>query len=263
MIEPAGGEKLWDAHWEGLRGMDPRGFLESPFTRAAWGCLGSFLEARADRRVLEVGCGTGRFTCLSARDLPDALVVGVDISPSSLGLCGALKARLGVGNAAFVRADQFHLPFRSGCFDAVFSEGVIEHFPLRDARNYLALLAEMVRVIRRGGTLIAAVPNFYCLPHTFHKWLCERRGVPFEYGYEKSFTRSELASVFEGLGLRDIRTSGFYPAHGFLRFVKRRFGRLFRAMGALCNALDREGIGGPGRFARLFGFEIVVAGRRG
>jgi len=255
-------EIFWEAYWGEMSGALPREILYSRFTQEAYQCLKNLLGARTNRRILEVGCGTGRFTCLTARDFPSSSVIGVDITASSLRLAKALRDCIGASNAAFIRADQFRLPFRDACFDAVFSEGVIEHFPLENERNYIAMLKEMTRVIRRGGTLIAAVPNIFCISHTCYKWCLALRGVRYEYGYEKSFTRSELSSVFSALGMRDIEDSGFYPAHGFYRLEAGRFGALFHCLGAACDAIHAADNRLTGRFAHAFGYEIVVKGMK-
>ncbi len=74
---------------------------------------------------LEVGCGYGRF--LDVVDRLGGEVIGVDLSTHSIEL-----ARDFVGsrkNVHLVQCDLFEMPFRNGCFDNVYSIGVLHHTP--------------------------------------------------------------------------------------------------------------------------------------
>ncbi len=97
-----------------------------------------------DRRILEIACGTGRFTTMLASEGAD--VVGLDISGPMLQQ-GREKART-VESAApmsFVRGDAGRLPFPDDSFDAVFA---VRFFHLADTPH--AFLSEMARVSREA-----------------------------------------------------------------------------------------------------------------
>ena len=70
------------------------------------------------KRVLEIACGTGRFTVMLANAGAD--VVGIDISGPMLRQ-GQAKAVGTDALAAFIRGDAARLPFPSDHFDAVFA----------------------------------------------------------------------------------------------------------------------------------------------
>jgi SAM-dependent methyltransferase len=75
-------------------------------------------------RVLDAGCGSGRFAeiALSA----GARVVAIDYSAA----VDAVHANLGANpNLDVVQADMFRLPFRAESFDYVYSFGVLQHTP--------------------------------------------------------------------------------------------------------------------------------------
>ena len=95
-------------------------------------------------RVLEVGCGTG----LLLERLPcrgDA--IGVDVS---IGMLKRACKRLGQKAAGnLVLADAQRLPFRDHSFDSTVSVFALTAVPDLDAA-----LAEMVRVVRDGGTVV-------------------------------------------------------------------------------------------------------------
>ncbi len=96
-----------------------------------------------DTAILEIACGTGRFTVMLAKR--DADVVGLDISGPMLQQ-GREKARnAGVsGRLEFMRGDAGRLPFPDDHFDAVFA---MRFFHLADRPG--DFLAEMCRVSRR------------------------------------------------------------------------------------------------------------------
>jgi len=92
------------------------------------------------KEVLEVACGTGRFTSLLADHGAD--IVGLDISPAMLKQ-GREKARsVGVDeHLEFMRADAARLPFPDDHFDAVLA---MRFFHLAD--RPASFLSEMARV---------------------------------------------------------------------------------------------------------------------
>jgi ubiquinone/menaquinone biosynthesis C-methylase UbiE len=104
------------------------------------------LGARPGDRVLEVGCGAGH---LLAR-LPAGRPVGIDLAES---LLARTTARLS-GRALLAQGDAGDLPFATGSFDRVYCSEVLEH--LVDPR---AAVAEIGRVLKRGGVAVLSVPN--------------------------------------------------------------------------------------------------------
>ena len=92
--------------------------------------------------VLEIACGTGRFTVMLAERGAEA--VGLDISAAMLGQ-GRKKAQSAdvSGRLEFMRGDAGRLPFPDDHFDAVFA---MRFFHLADTPA--SFLAEMRRVAR-------------------------------------------------------------------------------------------------------------------
>ena len=73
-----------------------------------------------DKRILEVACGTGRFTVMLADQGAD--IVGVDISDAMLEQGRSKAMAAGVEDTLdFMRADAGRLPFPDDHFDAVFA----------------------------------------------------------------------------------------------------------------------------------------------
>jgi len=94
------------------------------------------------RDVLEIACGTGRFTVMLAER--GANVTGIDISAAMLAR-GRANARAAAvaDRLEFARADAGRLPFPDDAFDAVFA---MRFFHLADTPA--SFLSEMARVAR-------------------------------------------------------------------------------------------------------------------
>lgn len=119
-------------------------------------------HVHAGDRVADVGCGPGRATAYLQQ--LGAGVVAVDISHVSLSL-----ARKRAPQAAFVQASNLSLPFATGSFDAVVSDGVIHHTP--DARRSFA---ENARILAPGGTMYVGVYR----RHRYYYYLYTYAGRP-------------------------------------------------------------------------------------
>jgi SAM-dependent methyltransferase len=96
------------------------------------------------KRVLDVGCGMGRFAEVAASYGAD--VVGVDLSAAIDAAQGNLGA---LPNTAFIQADVFDLPLRPESFDFIYSIGVLHHTP--DTR---AAFAALPRLLKPGGRIL-------------------------------------------------------------------------------------------------------------
>jgi SAM-dependent methyltransferase len=105
------------------------------------------LEELAGERILEVGCGAGRFTEVLAAT--GAEVWAVDASGA---VDAAAETVAGAPNVRLAQADLFDLPFAPGSFDRVLCYGVLQHTP--DPRAAFLALVEQVRP---GGALAADV----------------------------------------------------------------------------------------------------------
>jgi SAM-dependent methyltransferase len=101
-------------------------------------------ELGAAARLLDVGCGTGRFAVFAAERL-GARVWGVDPSPEMLDQARRREAR-GVG---WKQAAAEHLPFKDGWFDAAHA-----HLVMHVVDDVGAALSEMARVLCPGGRLV-------------------------------------------------------------------------------------------------------------
>ncbi|HTB76623.1 MAG TPA: class I SAM-dependent methyltransferase [Polyangiaceae bacterium] len=110
------------------------------------------LRLRDARDALDVGCGAGHWGCALFPHLHrDARLVGVDREVAFLDL--ARKAAE-PGRTSFVKGEADALPFPDASFDLVTCQLVLIH--VREPRR---ALAEMRRVLRPDGVLLAAEPD--------------------------------------------------------------------------------------------------------
>jgi ubiquinone/menaquinone biosynthesis C-methylase UbiE len=99
-----------------------------------------FFGDLADKRVLDVGCGKGRFARVFREENPGALVCGLDISEEMLACVPP-----GIHT---VSASMTELPFADSTFDAIYATESLEH-----AVEVDRAVGEMCRVLRPGGKL--------------------------------------------------------------------------------------------------------------
>jgi len=133
--------------------------------------------------LLEIGCGAGGLL----KELTRAGVAyGLDVEAESMKYCQERGLdRLCLGDAAA-------LPYRSAQFDAVICVDVLEH--LEDDR---AGLADIYRVLKPGGRLLATVPAF--------QWLWSRRDVQLHH--KRRYTLEELRERVEAADFRVLKIS--------------------------------------------------------
>lgn len=106
-----------------------------------------------EKRVLEVGCGTGRMCAYVAKK--EACVVGIDFSINALRI--AKKIFRNEGHSRPIElclADANVLPFRSDVFDVIICCEVLEHL-----QHHGKLLWEISRVTKPRGTVYISTPN--------------------------------------------------------------------------------------------------------
>jgi 2-polyprenyl-3-methyl-5-hydroxy-6-metoxy-1,4-benzoquinol methylase len=189
----------------------------------------------AGKRVLEIGCGRGDFTCWLARQDPrPAEIVAADFAEKAVRKGRAFAAERGLKDITWEIGDIQSIAHPDGCFDTVISCETIEHVPRpRQA------LRELARVLKPGGRLLLTTPNYlgvYGL-YRFYLRLTGRRytetGQPINNFLLLPLTRAWTAST--GLQVTAVDGTGHYflfprrlptelPAFNNPRFVMRWLG---------------------------------------
>ncbi|MFD7833827.1 class I SAM-dependent methyltransferase [Streptomyces sp. NPDC059761] len=138
----------------------------------------------AGRRILDAGCGSGALS--AALRERGAVVTGIDASAGMLALA---RRRLGDGVALHVVDLSDRLPFADGAFDDVVASLVLHY-----VEDWGPTLAELRRVLRPGGRLIASVdhpfvaytiqdprPDYFATTSYAFDWTFNGRSVPMRF----------------------------------------------------------------------------------
>ena len=171
-LSPAELARAYDreaASWE--RTIDRLGFPDAYETMLRQALQEDCRDER-DRQlhVLDAGIGAGGLSLALAKARPEPLALaGIDISPRMLGEADRRLRAFGI-DADLRLGDVQDLPYEDGRFDLVMAAHVLEH--LVDPHR---ALAEMVRVLKPGGVLLACLTRRSSLGMYIHlKWHTHR-----------------------------------------------------------------------------------------
>jgi SAM-dependent methyltransferase len=166
-------ERLW--WYDGMRGITAS-------------LLGPALTEKNNRRLLDLGCGTG-YSLVWLRDrFKFAEVYGVDLSPHAAAFWHARA----LDTVTLATADK--LPFPNNSFDLVTCFDVI--YQLNDERASDAV-SEMHRVLKPGGLLFIREPAY--------QWM--RGGHDIAVGTHRRYTVTDLRRLLRARGLKPRRST--------------------------------------------------------
>jgi SAM-dependent methyltransferase len=167
----------------------------------------------AESRVLVDGCGLGMYVQALRQFTPD--VVGLDIEPDRVLVSRAHSPLVNVAAGEY-------LPYPADHFDLVLSHEVIEH-----VEDDALAVAEMVRVLKKGGRAVIFCPNrLYPFETHGHYW----RGK-YHFGntplinylpdqvrdqlapHVRVYAASRLKQLLNGLPVSIIHHSQIYPGY--------------------------------------------------
>lgn len=139
-----------------------------PDAATVLGQVAQFWPIPPGAKILDVGSGAGGFV-VACRQLgyrafgvePDRIGAGARLTSIQIAACR-------VASNVFASAVGEALPFPDDAFDLVTLNQVVEHVP-----DQLAVLREAVRVLRPGGALYVACPNYlrFYEPHYKVFWM--------------------------------------------------------------------------------------------
>ena len=169
-----------------------------------------------NKKILEVGAGTGRITEQIVQKKADVTVLDVGES-----LISRLTERF---HCSGVVGDACCLPFEESSFDLVISSECIEHtlFPIQ-------AIYEMCRVCRPGGTICITTPNKLWYPVL---WLSMKMKIRNFQGIENWVYPYQVRSAMQMSGVGHIQFSGCHlwpfqikPTRPFLAWLDAACGR--------------------------------------
>lgn len=168
----------------------------------------------AGRRILDAGCGSGPLSA-ALRDR-GAVVTGIDASAGMLALA---RRRLGDDADLHVADLRDPLPFADGAFDDVVASLVLHYL-----EDWGPTLAEMRRVLRPGGRLIASVNhpfvehlsqnprhNYFATTSYTDAWTFDGQSFPMIF-WRRSFQAMTEAFTSAGFRIADISEPQLDPA---------------------------------------------------
>jgi SAM-dependent methyltransferase len=162
--------------------------------------LADLAGVRNGQRVLDVGCGPGALTAELVRRLEPAAVAAVDPSEPFV-----VAARARYPGVDVQQASAERLPFPDQSFDAALAQLVV-HF----MSDPVAGLAEMARVTRRDGVVVACVWDHAGGQGPLGVFWDAARELDPDVHDESDLAgagEGHLAELFEAAGLSDVEQS--------------------------------------------------------
>jgi SAM-dependent methyltransferase len=175
------------------------------------------LRIEPSSKVIDVGCGAGRHAFEAYRRGAD--VVAFDRDASELRSVGAIlramaeKGEAPAGaSAKVVLGDALNLPYADETFDCVIASEILEHVP-QDA----AAIAELIRVLKVGGTLAVSVPRWF--PEKVC-WLLSDEYHSNEGGHVRIYRASELRDQIISGGMELTHSHHAHALHSPFWWLK-------------------------------------------
>ena len=151
-------------------------------------------ELRPGERVLDLGCGAGRFVAALREAGADA--VGVELAQAALE-----RARRNVPGADLrLLEPDGSVPLGHGEVDLVWCSEVLEHVP-----DTVALLTEARRVLKPGGRLLVTVPDHGRVKRTLIALARHDAHYDPLGQHVRFYTRRSLARALAATGFTDTR----------------------------------------------------------
>lgn len=179
-------------------------------------------------RLLDFGCGWGRYLRFFWRDIDAENLFGCDVDPNILSECiannvpGTLEAISSKGN----------LPYPDAFFDNVIAYSVFTHLPEAVHEHWMR---EIARVMKPGGVFLLTLE-----PRRFLQFISDLVGKPFESGWHRVLGKygeraDELMKQFDAgkfiympTGGGDFRAADVYgDAVVPLQYIREKWGSLF------------------------------------
>ena len=170
--------------------------------------------------LLDLGCGDGRWLDEVAPRYRNA--VGIDIAVERFS-----RRSSPPHSWRFVQADLNEtIPVATATVDAVHANQVMEHIA-----NPLRFAAEIYRVLRPGGLVVATTPNVRYVRHTFELLFAgtgpmtsgrrSRTADNWDDGHIHFFTAADLRWIMTETGFREVRTRALMQRTGRLAWLRR------------------------------------------
>jgi SAM-dependent methyltransferase len=175
------------------------------------------LGVRPGVSVIDVGCGAGRHAFEAYRR--GAEVIAFDQNAGDLNDVDAILQAMkeqgeapASAKAEVVKGDALELPYPDGTFDCVIASEILEHVPEDDRA-----IAELIRVLKPGGSLAVTVPRW--LPEKVC-WLLSDEYHANEGGHVRIYRATALRDKIMSHGLRFTYSHHAHALHSPFWWLK-------------------------------------------
>lgn len=169
-----------------------------------------YLWVKLADKVIDIGCGTGRFLLPLAQRNPDVKFVGIDIAEGMLDECKIDINRMGLNNVELFKSDVSDgLSFGDGSVDSALMYHVLH---IIEDKKYL--VGELGRVLKKGGRLLIASTSHEQLRNTWnYKYMpkildWELRRTPDVSSIVKMVNNNE----FKLVGVKEIDVKKYFSS---------------------------------------------------
>jgi ubiquinone/menaquinone biosynthesis C-methylase UbiE len=163
--------------------------------------------AEKDQYILDLGCGYGRLSLMIKEKFPDALLMGLDISPYY-----TREYTRNIHRAFSVTSNSVWLPFKKLFFDIIFE--VFSLMYLTSKEEYEQALREMFGSLKDGGSILIIENNrigTYLLNGfgvlslvskvVYRRYLHQTKGLLFGYREIDRMVRQNHGMVMKKIGM--------------------------------------------------------------
>jgi len=173
-------------------------FAELPGHSDAIRMLVEMCRLKGHEEVLDVACGPGLVACEFARYAGH--VSGIDITSGMIAQAAARQRASGLTNIDWRVGDATRLPFDDASYSVVVTRYSFHHFP-----DPKAVLSEMLRVCKPGGTILIA--DVVQRPENASAY--DELELLRDPSHVHALTFSEMESIIVQSGLLDVRTQRY------------------------------------------------------
>jgi arsenite methyltransferase len=146
------------------------------------------------KRILDLGCGTGKQLTADFNMLPDLQLVGLDLF---LGMLQVAQKR--GPSIAWIQGDNANSPFASGSFDYI-----INQFSYQHVQEQKKFIAEIYRLLKEGGRFVLNNID----PWQMRNWLIYQFfPATWELDCKDFLPVEALVRLMETVGFTDIQVS--------------------------------------------------------
>lgn len=249
-------KQIWDTKWTidtSLQLNEHRkGYLQA---------LTKYVHNLGAKTVVEEGSGSGVYSQHIKKQNPQAKVIALDYSENALGLIPPES------EVERLLADVFNTPLESESVDVTFTEGLLEHYP----DTWRDIVIEQLRITKRGGLIINAVPNMLNLPRTLaYYW----QGKKFRYYPAAPFLPfGRLLQFYRAMNIEIIGFEGWAPLYPAKTMYEWEEGTKTKKYPLYCKFFNTTGklidpvvktlneLSGN-QIDRVFGWEFMIVGRK-